>query len=63
MIQELLARQLSPHTHTASLTARLQSSECVLQRFNRVHELQGHSGCVNSVLFSEDGALAITGEQ
>jgi DDB1- and CUL4-associated factor 8 len=39
----------------------IQGSEYLVKNFEKTQVLAGHNGCVNSVLFSEDGSLAITG--
>jgi DDB1- and CUL4-associated factor 8 len=36
-------------------------SEYLVKNFEKTQVLAGHNGCVNTVLFSEDGSLAITG--
>jgi hypothetical protein len=38
------------------------SSQVLVQRLGKARTLRGHMGCVNSVLFNEEGSLAITGE-
>ena len=39
----------------------ITSNQYLVERFTLTHELEGHDGCVNTVLFSECGELVITG--
>mmetsp|Transcript_23473 Transcript_23473/g.39826 ORF Transcript_23473/g.39826 Transcript_23473/m.39826 type:complete len:686 (+) Transcript_23473:198-2255(+) len=61
MIQELLHRQISIAAQPRMMRNHVMSSEALVKRFSRERTLGGHAGCVNTVLFSEDGQLAITG--
>lgn len=39
----------------------IKSNESLVKRFGKIHTLKGHSGCVNTILFSESGDHLISG--
>ena len=61
MLQAIFNRQTSSSAHPQTFRDQVLSSLDLVQRFGKTHTLEGHLGCVNSILFSEDGGLAITG--
>ena len=62
MFQELLNRQTYCRAPPIVMRNKVRSCQDLIKKFGHSMTLEGHAGCVNSVLFSEDGTLAITGE-
>ncbi len=52
----LLQREISP----VSLRRNILTSKSLIQRYTKGFSLLGHEGCVNSILFSDDGRNVIT---
>lgn len=60
LFSKIIGRERSIET-PLSFRNELLSSQCLVQKLARRVLLEGHQGCVNSVLFSEDGYYALTG--
>ena len=59
LMDSILNRQRTGYT--TQCRDILMRSEFLVSRLRRHTSLSGHHGCVNSVLFSDDGSIAITG--
>lgn len=58
--QTLFQREILSNWTDKCLQKRLHTAN-VIERLDLLHTLEGHQGCVNSVLFSESGEQIITG--
>lgn len=57
----LFGRQQSPRVTHQAMSRRVCSTPTTLERFRLDGRLRGHLGCVNTVAFSDDGDLCVTG--
>lgn len=60
VFSEIICRQYGKGSRVG-LKRKICGSSTFVEKFSLVQKLSGHTGCVNTIIFSEDGAKCITG--